>query len=50
MNSSVLLTLSIVIGLMYTVIALKNDECEGKLTFDLFFNHLFIIFLNLVMF
>ncbi|XP_006608792.1 mesencephalic astrocyte-derived neurotrophic factor homolog [Apis laboriosa] len=28
MNSSVLLTLSIVIGLIYTVIALKNDECE----------------------
>ncbi|KOX71268.1 Mesencephalic astrocyte-derived neurotrophic factor like protein [Melipona quadrifasciata] len=28
MNSSVLLTLSIVIGLVYTVIALKNDECE----------------------
>lgn len=28
MNNSVLLTLSIVIGLIYTVIALKNDECE----------------------
>lgn len=33
MNSSVLLTLSIVIGLIYTVIALKNDECEGKYFF-----------------
>ncbi|KAF3429855.1 hypothetical protein E2986_11657 [Frieseomelitta varia] len=28
MNCSVLLTLSIVVGLVYTVIALKNDECE----------------------
>lgn len=39
MNSSVLLTLSIVIGLIYTVIALKNDECEGKLF--IFFNFIF---------
>lgn len=41
MNSSVLLTLSIVIGLIYTVIALKNDECEGKLIFFLLY---FLIF------
>lgn len=37
MNNSVLLTLSIVIGLIYTVIALKNDECEGKLFFFYYF-------------
>ena len=44
MNSSVLLTFSIVIGLVYTVIALKNDECEGKLIFDLSFS--LIIYLS----
>lgn len=28
MNSSVLLTFFIILGLVYTVTALKNDECE----------------------
>lgn len=30
MNSSLLLTLSMIIGIILTVTALRNDDCEGK--------------------
>lgn len=43
MNSSVLLTFFIILGVIYTITALKNDECEGKLIFYLLFVYYLIL-------